>query len=201
MRPTPSPRKCSPSSISRPVPFTVEFSTKMMSLMLSTSPAPPAPFSVEKSLNGEDDVPSPPAAAPPFTYQIMWAMLIVTVPVELAGTPNDGWSVTTYWNVALVTPAAGLKLNVPFAFIDSVPEANVQSNGAVLSAQPTMPVTTSGSPSASVSLCRTPLPAGVGRLTGGGVWCARPGMPGKARGAAAAWVSLCSPPLLAGVVG
>src|ERR1044071_10431147 len=105
--------RCWSSSSSMP-PLTVELWTKMMELLSSTSPAPNAPLSDEKSLNGDAEVPSPPEAAEPFTYQIMWVMLIVTVPVELCGTPADGWSVAMYWKLALVTPGAGMKLNVPF---------------------------------------------------------------------------------------
>src|SRR5688500_12794004 len=41
------------------------------------------------------------------------------------------------------------------------PLPRVQSNGAVVSLQPTTPVTIVGSPSGSVSLSRTPLPDGV----------------------------------------
>src|SRR6185436_12244752 len=78
-----------------------------------------------------------------------------------------------YWNEALVAPGAGMKLNVPFAFIDRVPEARVQSNGAVVSPQPTMPVTTMESPSGSVSLCSTPRPDGVVRTTVGVAAAAR----------------------------
>src|SRR6266568_2316080 len=78
-----------------------------------------------------------------------------------------------YWKEALLTPGAGMKLNVPFAFIDSLPEAKVQSNGAVVSPQPTMPVTTSGSPSTSVSLWSTPRPDGVVRTTLGVAAAAR----------------------------
>src|SRR5256885_2350881 len=85
-------------------------------------------------------MPSAPAAAEPCTYQIMCVKVIVTVPVEVMGTPNEGTSVTWYWNEALVTPGAGMKLKVPFAFIDSLPEAKVQSYGATASPQPTMPL-------------------------------------------------------------
>src|SRR3954454_4902679 len=113
VRQTPSPRKGWPFSSSRPLPFTVASWTKMMSFAPSTSPAPPGPSSEAKFWNGEADVPSPADGAEPFTYQIMWVMLIVTVAVELAGMPADGISVAMYWNEPDVARGDGTKLNEP----------------------------------------------------------------------------------------
>ena len=60
-----------------------------------------------------------------------------------------------------------MKLKVPFAFIDNLPEAKVQSYGATASPQPTMPLTKSRSASESVSLSSTPRPDAVVRTTVG----------------------------------
>ena len=97
------------------LPLTLELWTKMIAPGASTSPRPPAPLSEVKELNGVTEVPSPPGAAEPFTYQIIWLKVRVTVPVALAGAPHAGVSLTVYWNVALVTPGAGTKLNEPLA--------------------------------------------------------------------------------------
>src|SRR5436305_14096238 len=156
------------------LPVTLESCTKMMSPGPSTSPRPPAPLSGVKELNGAVDVPSPPGAAEPFTYQIIGLKVRLTVPVALAGAPHAGASVTVYWKVALPTPAAGTKLNEPLALRCSVPLAKVQSNGATVSAQPTTPVMEMGSPSTvSASLSSTPLPEAVVRTTFGVVFAGR----------------------------
>jgi hypothetical protein len=79
------------------------------------------------------------------TYQIISENVKVTVPVALAGAPAAGESVTTYWNDALVVPGPGVNVNEPFAFIESFePSPNVQSNGAVVWAPPTMGVIEKG---------------------------------------------------------
>src|SRR5436305_1186965 len=62
------------------LPVTLESCTKMMSPGPSTSPRPPAPLSEVKELNGAVDVPSPPGAAEPFTYQIIGPKVRLTVP-------------------------------------------------------------------------------------------------------------------------
>ena len=81
-----------------------------------------------------------------------------TVTLTLPGTPAEGTSVRTYWKLsAPVSPACGRYVNLPFDSIVTLPPAVVvQTNGAVVSAQPTIPVTTRGSPSGSVSLSSTP---------------------------------------------
>jgi hypothetical protein len=56
-----------------------------------------------------------------------------------------------------VFPASGSKLKLPSAWSDTVPPETGQSNGAVMSPQPTMPETViGGPPSGSKSLSRTP---------------------------------------------
>src|ERR1051325_9455551 len=139
------------------LPLTLESWTKMMSPGPSTSPRPPAPLSEVKELKGATEVPLPPGAAEPFTYQITGLKVRVTVAVSLAGAPQAGVSLTVYWKLVLVTPGEGTKLNEPLALRCSVPSAKVQSNGATPSAQPATLVMAIGSPSTgSESLSRTP---------------------------------------------
>src|SRR5262245_32719230 len=131
-------------------PSTVEWWTKMMSSA--------SPIVAGSALNGSLDVPVPGPTTVPFTYQIGSSSVKLTVTLTLCGTPAEGTSVRTYWKLsAPESPAWGRYVNRPFDSIVTLPPAVVvQTNGAVVSTQPTIPVTIRGLPSGSVSLSRTP---------------------------------------------
>ena len=56
----------------------------MKSFAPSLSPEPPAPLTLASELNGEAEVPLPPAAAALFTYQTRLLTVIDTVPVSVS---------------------------------------------------------------------------------------------------------------------